>query len=106
MVRRQKKARPLCWLLLIPGQLAVDLLGIFIAMLLDARSLPAEAGLGHPAPVWTIVAMVVLGAATLIVCGLSVVMSVVRLVQRRGNEAQTTWASGEKESTDGTNGSV
>ena len=75
--KEEKKKHPLCWLLLIPGQLLLDGLLLFGAVQLDVMmQAPTPETIGHPMPAITLLAFFLLAVITLLVVIVSLIMTV------------------------------
>ncbi len=69
--------KPFKWLLLIPIQLVLDVALFVLAAMIDIYVIPDPSAVGHPMPVFMLIAMLVLPLMTIVVLILSIVMHVV-----------------------------
>lgn len=73
-------------LLLIPAALAVDFLAFLAAVLLDDRIAENASGQGHPAPAFTVIALLILGIATILLVLTVLIVCLKRLIRRNAAE--------------------
>ncbi|MBE6992955.1 MAG: hypothetical protein E7430_10390 [Ruminococcaceae bacterium] len=77
----KKQASPLLWLLLIPGQLIVGILFVFVGTRIDL-ALFSGSGYGHGIPIFSVIFLLIAAVVTLIVVVLSIVL-VIRGYRKR-----------------------
>ncbi len=73
---------PWLWLLLIPGKIVLDIIVFCAAAALDTYIVPDPNAMGHPAPVFTLIAFLVLPILTVIVIILSIILVAVSKSRR------------------------
>ena len=89
---KKKSEHPLRKLLLIPAQLVLDVLVLSWAASADIHQIPAEDALGHPFPVLTLLAIAVMGVATLVVIVLSIILTAAGLRKKRREKNQEAYS--------------
>ena len=80
---KDKKIRPLKWLLLIPIQVIIDALVMWGATYLDSVIYSDAANMqGHPAPAFTLIAFMLFGLITIVVFIVAIIMFIVSCVRK------------------------
>lgn len=78
-----RKQHPLLYLLFIPGALVLDVLLLYGGSLLDTYVIPSSGSLGHSAPVFTIVALILDVFFLVVGVILGTVLTIVKSVQKK-----------------------
>ena len=82
---RKKRKSPLRSLWAIPVMILIDIVGFILAIMGDAQLMPTEPREGHPFPVITFTAFMVLAVITVIVVVLAIVIAIVRAAKASKN---------------------
>ncbi|MBQ7703313.1 MAG: hypothetical protein IJT40_02950 [Firmicutes bacterium] len=82
---RKKRKSPLRSLWAIPVMILIDIAGFVLAIIGDSQLMPAEPREGHPFPVITFTALMVLAVITAIVVVLAIVIAIVRALKASNN---------------------
>ena len=73
----EKKKSPWLWLLMIPLQIAMDIVLFNVAIAIDSYIIPNPNALGHPVPALTLMAFVTLPVITLVVIIIALILSLI-----------------------------
>ena len=84
----QKKASPLLWLLLIPGQLVAGGLFIWLGLRIDQAIFSKADTVGHGIPIFSVIFLLAAAVMTLAVFIVSLVLTVRGLRRRKREQAQ------------------
>ncbi len=80
---KKKKASPLLWLLMIPGQLIVGILFVFVGTRIDLALFSGAEG-GHGIPIFSVIFLLIAAVATLVVLIVAIVLVIRGYRRKRG----------------------
>lgn len=72
---KKKKASPLLWLLLIPGQIIAGIFFVWIGTRIDLALFTNDAGGGHGIPIFSAIFFLIAAAITIIVLILALILT-------------------------------